>query len=118
MQSDYKLLLDEVRFDSQGLVTVVAQEQETREVLMVAYMNRSTLKQTLDTGLMTYWSRSRQCVWVKGKTSGQFQDVKRVNLDCDGDAILFEIKQHGSGACHTGARSCFHREIPLPGEIK
>ena len=78
---------------------------------MVAYMTKSTLVQTLNTGLMTYWSRSRQCVWVKGATSGHYQEVKHVEVDCDEDALLFQVLQRGSGACHTGARSCFHRSV-------
>ena len=78
---------------------------------MLAYMNRATLEQTMRTGIMTYWSRSRECVWVKGETSGQFQIVKSVKLDCDGDALLFTVEQQGGGACHTGARTCFFGEL-------
>lgn len=78
---------------------------------MMAYMNEATLEQTLRTGTMTYWSRSRQCVWVKGETSGQFQVVKSAKLDCDRDALLFLVEQKGSGACHTGARTCFYRKL-------
>ena len=94
-----------------GLIPAIVQDVKTREVLMMAYMNRATLAQTIKTGTMTYWSRSRKCVWVKGLTSGQFQKVKSVRLDCDGDTLLFEVEQEGSGACHTGARTCFHREL-------
>lgn len=115
-QAHSVLPLEMVRFDAQGLVAAVVQDYGTKEVLMVAYMTRSTLAQTLKTRLMTYWSRSRQCVWVKGATSGQYQEVKRVHLDCDADALLFEVVQQGSGACHTGARTCFHRHIPVPGQ--
>ncbi len=103
--------LDRVRFDSEGLVVAIAQDYQTREVLMVAYMNADTLHRTLDTGIMTYWSRSRQCVWVKGATSGNLQEVQDVRIDCDGDALLFAVTQHGSAACHTGQRSCFYRMI-------
>ena len=102
-------LLDVVTFNAQGLVTAIAQDNETNEVLMVAYMNADTLRQTLETGLMTYWSRSRQEVWVKGATSGHTQYVREVRIDCDGDALLFKVEQVGGVACHTGRRSCFFR---------
>lgn len=101
-------LLDTVTFNAQGLVTAIAQDHATSEVLMVAYMNADTLRQTLETGLMTYWSRSRQEVWVKGATSGHTQHVQEVRVDCDGDALLFKVEQQGA-ACHTGHRSCFFR---------
>ena len=103
--------LDHVRFDRNGLVVAVVQDHATGEVLMVAYMNAATLRQTLETGTMTYWSRSRQCVWVKGATSGNLQEVREVRLDCDGDALLFSVVQHGGTACHAGERSCFYRKI-------
>ncbi len=80
------ILIDQVVFDADGLVAAIAQDYKTNEVLMMAYMNEATLRQTLETGLMTYWSRSRQQVWVKGETSGHTQEVKEVRLDCDGDA--------------------------------
>lgn len=102
-------LLDHVRFDANGLVVVVAQDHASGEVLMVAYMTEAALRQTLETGLMTYWSRSRATVWVKGETSGHLQEVRGVFLDCDGDALVFKIHQQGPGACHTGHRSCFYR---------
>lgn len=98
-------------FAKDGLIPAVVQEVSTHEVLMVAYMNRATLAQTMETGTMTYWSRSRKCVWVKGQTSGHFQRVRSVRLDCDGDTLLFEVEQEGSGACHTGARTCFYRKL-------
>ena len=114
MKQDEKTArLDEIQFDTQGLVVAIAQDHQSREILMVAYMTQATLTQTLNTGIMTYWSRSRQCVWIKGETSGQLQEVQRVFTDCDGDALVFEVVQRGGGACHTGARSCFHRQIPL-----
>lgn len=103
------VLLEAVRFDADGLVTTIAQDHATGEVLMVAYMNDATLRQTLETGRMTYWSRSRRQVWVKGETSGHTQDVREVRLDCDGDALVFKVVQHGGAACHTGHRSCFYR---------
>ncbi|GAB5534789.1 MAG: phosphoribosyl-AMP cyclohydrolase [Rubricoccaceae bacterium] len=104
-------LLDAATFNSDGLVAAIAQDDATGDVLMLAYMNRDTLQQTLETGVMTYWSRSRQKVWVKGETSGNVQHVKAAYVDCDGDALLFRIEQVGNAACHTGHRSCFYRKV-------
>ena len=104
-------LTDHVRFDANGLVVAIAQDNVTREVLMVAYMSAATLRQTLETGLMTYWSRTRSQAWVKGETSGHTQEVCDVRLDCDGDALVFDVVQRGGVACHTGHRSCFYRRI-------
>ncbi len=104
-------LLDEVRFDANGLVVAIVQDVVDREVLMVAYMNDEALKRTLETGRTWFWSRSRQEYWQKGETSGDRQYVRSVSVDCDGDALLVVIDQHGRGACHTGDRSCFHREL-------
>ena len=100
-------LLPLVTYGADGLVTAIAQDAETGEILMLAHMTEATLRQTLETGVMTYWSRSRQKVWVKGETSGQTQTVRAVRIDCDGDALLFAIDQTGGAACHTGRRSCF-----------
>ncbi|ACY47708.1 phosphoribosyl-AMP cyclohydrolase [Rhodothermus marinus] len=108
---DAQALLEAVRFNEQGLVPAIAQDAETGEILMVAYMNKDTLRQTLETGRMTYWSRSRQEVWVKGATSGHTQEVREVRIDCDGDVLLFKVKQNGGAACHTGHRSCFYRKL-------
>jgi phosphoribosyl-AMP cyclohydrolase len=104
-------LIDAVTFDDDGLVLAIAQDATTKDVLMVAYMNAETLRQTLDTGRMTYWSRSRQQVWKKGETSGHIQRVRSVRVDCDGDALLFDVDQVGDAACHTGHRSCFYRRL-------
>jgi phosphoribosyl-AMP cyclohydrolase len=101
--------MQDVRFDAQGLVTVVVQDATSMDVLMVAYMNADTLRQTLRTGVMTYWSRSRNRVWVKGETSGHVQHVREARVDCDGDALLFLVDQAGGAACHTGHRACFYR---------
>ncbi len=101
--------LKRVKFDEKGLVTAIAQDYKTGEVLMLAYMNEESLKKTLETGICTYWSRSRQKLWVKGESSGHIQKVKEIRIDCDGDALLFKIEQIG-GACHTGYRSCFYRK--------
>jgi phosphoribosyl-AMP cyclohydrolase len=92
-----------------GLVPAVVQDYETGEVLMLAYMNREAWLKTLATGKATYWSRSRQSLWVKGEQSGHVQLVKEIRLDCDEDAILLKVQQVGEAACHTGHRSCFYR---------
>lgn len=101
-------LMDAVKFDDKGLVAAIAQDAETGEVLMFAWMNRESLGITLTGGAACYWSRSRAKLWLKGETSGNTQKVLEVRLDCDGDALVLKIEQEG-GACHTGARSCFHR---------
>jgi phosphoribosyl-AMP cyclohydrolase len=101
-------LITAVKFDEKGLVTAIAQDAVTRQVLMLAYMNRDTLEETLRTGKMVYFSRSRQKRWLKGDTSGHFQFVKEVFVDCDGDALLFTIEQKGA-ACHEGYYTCFFR---------
>ena len=100
-----------LRRDPLGLVTAVVQQHDTREVLMVAWMDDEALRRTLTTGRATYWSRSRQEYWVKGETSGNRQWVQEVRVDCDGDALLLLVDQEGA-ACHTGERSCFFRELP------
>lgn len=107
-------LLDAVTFNEDGLVAAIVQDDNSDEVLMMAYMSAETLERTLDTGRMTYWSRSREEVWVKGATSGNTQRVASVRLDCDGDALLFRVTQKG-GACHTGHQSCFYRRATSEG---
>jgi len=101
-------LFDSVKFGSDGLVTAVVQDDGTGEVLMVAYMNREALRRTLETGRITYWSRSRREFWVKGGSSGHTQTLRSLCIDCDGDALLVRVDQVG-GACHEGYRSCFFR---------
>ncbi|WP_346623165.1 phosphoribosyl-AMP cyclohydrolase [Blastococcus montanus] len=100
-----------LRRDPAGLVAAVVQQHDSREVLMVAWMDDEALRRTLTTGRATYWSRSREEYWVKGETSGNRQWVREVRVDCDGDALLLLVDQEGA-ACHTGERSCFHRELP------
>jgi len=95
-----------VRFDDRGLVPAVAQQWDTGEVLMVAWMDEEALRLTLESGRATYWSRSRGQLWAKGDTSGHVQHVKDVRLDCDGDTVLVKVDQVGA-ACHTGDRTCF-----------
>ncbi|HNS55648.1 MAG TPA: phosphoribosyl-AMP cyclohydrolase [Smithellaceae bacterium] len=94
-----------------GLIPVIAQDAETKEVLMLAYMNQQAWEETLKTGKATYWSRSRRSLWLKGETSGHVQLVKDVFIDCDNDTILLQVKQVGEAACHTGYRSCFYRKV-------
>jgi phosphoribosyl-AMP cyclohydrolase len=94
-----------------GLVPVIAQDAETKEVLMMAYMNREAWVKTLQTGKATYWSRSRNTLWLKGETSGHVQLVKDIFIDCDNDTILLHVEQLGQAACHTGYQSCFYRKI-------
>ena len=101
-------LLDRIAFDAAGLVPAVAQQHDTGEVLMVAWMNRDAVAETLETGRVCYWSRSRRAPWRKGETSGQVQRLVEMRLDCDGDTLLLLVDQHGV-ACHTGRRSCFYR---------
>lgn len=103
-------LLDEVRFDAQGLIPAVAQDHASGAVLMVAWMNAESLKETVATGQVTYWSRSRQALWRKGETSGHRQRLKELRLDCDGDTLLLLVEQLGP-ACHTNRRSCFYRAL-------
>lgn len=97
------------------LIPAIAQDAQTGEVLMLAYMNRQSLAQTLATGKATYWSRSRNELWVKGATSGHTQEVVAISLDCDGDALLLKVNQVGS-ACHTGDKTCFHNPLAISAE--
>jgi phosphoribosyl-AMP cyclohydrolase len=94
-----------------GLVPAIVQDAETKEVLMLAYMNRQSWEATLQTGKATYWSRSRQKLWLKGESSGHFQIIKAVFIDCDDDTILLQVTQLGEAACHTGYKSCFYRKL-------
>lgn len=103
-------LLDAVRFDREGLVPCIAQQHDSGEVLMMAWMNRAALAETLSTGRVTYWSRSRAALWRKGESSGQVQKLVDLRLDCDGDTLLALVDQQGV-ACHTGRRNCFFRAI-------
>ncbi len=91
-----------------GLIPVIIQDAITNEVLMLGYMNQEAWEETLKSRKVTYWSRSRNQLWVKGERSGHFQEVKEIYLDCDGDALLIKVNQIGGAACHTGYRSCFH----------
>lgn len=106
---EYVDLLD---FDKgNGLVTAIAQDDESGEILMVAHMNEEAFRLTLETGNVVYWTRSRQKLWRKGEESGNTQTVRSVQIDCDGDVVLLRIEQLGGAACHTGRRSCFFRKL-------
>jgi phosphoribosyl-AMP cyclohydrolase len=100
--------LDAIKFDADGLVPAIAQQHDSGEVLMVAWMNRDAVRLSLEEGRACYWSRSRQVLWRKGESSGQTQALKELRLDCDGDTVLLLVDQHGV-ACHTGRRNCFFR---------
>jgi phosphoribosyl-AMP cyclohydrolase len=101
------------KFDANGLVTCVATDAGTGEVLMVAHMNAAALARTIKTGEAWYFSRSRRALWRKGETSGHLQRVVEMRIDCDQDAVWIKVEQAGGAACHTGRRSCFYRAVPL-----
>ena len=103
-------VLDALRFDANGLIPAIAQQHDTGEVLMLAWMNRDSVAETLTTGRVCYWSRSRNALWRKGETSGQTQYLHEFRIDCDGDTILLLVEQEGV-ACHTGRRACFYRAV-------
>lgn len=109
---NYDDLLKLVDFSKDnGLVTAIAQDYDSGELLMVANMNRDALRRTLQSGEVVYWSRSRQKLWHKGEESGNVQRLREIYIDCDGDAVLMKVDQVGNAACHTGKRSCFFRRI-------
>ena len=101
------------KFDAEGLVTCVATDAATGDVLMVAHMNAEALRRTVETGEAWYYSRSRHALWKKGESSGHSQRVTEMRVDCDQDAVWIKVEQSGPGACHTGRRSCFYRAVPL-----
>ncbi len=103
-------MVDEINWDAQGLVPAVVQDDKTRQVLMLAYMNAESLAKTLETGVAHFWSRRRQKLWKKGETSGHVQMVREIRYDCDGDTILLMVDPQGP-ACHTGEVSCFYRSL-------
>lgn len=103
--------LDLIKWNPDGLVPVIAQEADSGTVLMLAWMNRNALQQTVTSGEAVYWSRSRRCLWHKGETSGNVQKVRDIRLDCDGDVILLQVEQIGGVACHTGRHSCFFQQL-------
>lgn len=103
--------IDQVKFDANGLVTAVAQDVDSGDVLMVAWMNREALLETAATGRAVYWSRSRARLWRKGEESGHSQAVRELRLDCDGDVVLLKVEQTGGIACHTGRHRCFFSRL-------
>jgi phosphoribosyl-AMP cyclohydrolase len=107
---DWRALNAALRFDAQGLIPAIAQQYDSGEVLMMAWMNQEALNETLTTGRVCYWSRSRQKLWRKGESSGQVQLLKALRIDCDGDTLLLQVDQTGP-ACHTGRRSCFYNLV-------
>ena len=107
-------ILDTLKYDAQGLIPAIVQDADTGEVLMMAYMNRQSLADSIRTGKTQFWSRSRQKLWIKGETSGHTQDIQAIFVDCDMDTILIKARQHGA-ACHEGYKSCFFRRLEADG---
>jgi len=104
-------MIPELKYDEKGLIPAIIQDAVNGDVLMMAYMNRESLRMPVETGFTHFWSRSRQKYWKKGETSGHVQEVKEIAFDCDADTLLLKVIQHGAGACHTGKRTCFYRTI-------
>lgn len=105
------MILPELKYDANGLIPAIIQDAHNGDVLMMAYMNETSLRTTIETGFTHFWSRSRQKYWKKGETSGHVQEVRDILYDCDADTLLIKVVQHGAGACHTGERTCFYRKI-------
>lgn len=105
-----------LKYNEAGLIPAIAQDHETGEILMMAWMNSESLMRTLESGQVTYWSRSRQEFWAKGATSGHVQTLKEMRVDCDRDCLVMQVSQIGA-ACHTGARSCFYTQVGVHGEV-
>jgi phosphoribosyl-AMP cyclohydrolase len=108
-------MIPKLKYDEKGLIPAIIQDIKNNEVLMLAYMDETALKKTIETGKTHFWSRSRQKYWMKGETSGNVQLVKEILYDCDEDTLLIKVEQVGSGACHTGNRSCFFRKVESRG---
>ena len=115
--SSFEAVLSEIKFDADGLVPAVAQDAATGAVLMVAWMNKDAVRETLETGNVVYWSRSRQARWRKGETSGHVQKLVAFYVDCDGDTLLLKVEQTGP-ACHTGSPTCFFRKANADGTLE
>ncbi|MEO0367660.1 MAG: phosphoribosyl-AMP cyclohydrolase [Pseudomonadota bacterium] len=109
MSNQNDKLFDQIKWNEQGLIPVIAQEAESGVVLMVAWMNREALSETMESGHAVYWSRSRQKLWRKGEQSNNTQQIVEIRIDCDSDVVLLVVVQHGGVACHTGRHSCFYR---------
>ena len=108
---------DSLRFDANGLIPAIAQDHQSHEVLMMAWMNAESLRRTIKTGRVTYWSRSRGAFWAKGETSGHVQNLVEIRVDCDRDCLLLLVEQHGP-ACHTNRRSCFYTAVRERAEVE
>jgi len=104
------------KFDADGLIAAMAIDSETNEPLMLAYMNEESLRMTLQLGQAVYYSRSRKTLWHKGASSGEFQEILEIRTDCDQDALILKVKQHGGGCCHTKRSNCFYRKVVTPAE--
>lgn len=104
-------ILDKLKFDDKGLISAVAQDYMTGEILMLAHMNAESFQKTVETGHAVYWSRARNKLWRKGEESGNVQNVKEILIDCDGDTVVLKVEQVGGAACHTGNRSCFYTKV-------
>jgi len=109
--------LDELKYDANGLIPAIVQDADTGEVLMMAWMNKASLADSIRTGKTHFWSRSRQKYWMKGESSGHTQEIKEILIDCDADTLLIKAKQHGA-ACHEGYKNCFFRRLETSGEWK
>ncbi len=109
-QQSLQTVLDKLKYHEDGLIPAIAQQHDTQEILMMAWMNRAAIEESLQTGRVCYWSRSRQCFWRKGESSGQVQMLKELRFDCDLDTVLLLVDQTGS-ACHTGRRHCFFYKV-------
>jgi len=109
--------IDDLKYDANGLIPAIIQDADTSEVLMMAYMNKQSLADSIKTGKTHFWSRSRQKYWLKGETSGHTQEIQEITIDCDVDTLLIKVKQNGA-ACHEGYKSCFYRKYEQDGEWK
>jgi phosphoribosyl-AMP cyclohydrolase len=109
--------MEELKFNSQGLIPVIVQDYKDGQILMLAYMNAQSLERTITTGRTCFWRRSQGRLWTKGEESGCFQEVKDIFFDCDGDTLLVKVEQLGGAACHLGYRSCFFRKVNKKGEF-
>ena len=116
-QNAIQTLLESIAFDGNGLVAAIAQRHDSGEILMLAWMNADAVRETLETGQVTYWSRSRRALWRKGETSGHRQTLRSLRIDCDGDALLLGVEQIGA-ACHTNRPNCFFREVGADGLVE
>ena len=103
--------LDDLKFNDDGLIPAIAQDKSSGKILMLAWMNREAVSETINTGQAVYWSRSRKMLWRKGESSGHYQQIDGIYLDCDGDVLILTVEQIGGIACHTGRRSCFFRKL-------